>query len=158
MKVAGLLVLLCLLPGQVHAVPNNLHLFILARQSNMVGMGNVSELPEDFPRHKNRIWNFTNAYLWQRAKEPIDSPFYQVDQVSRDNGAGVGPGLAFADRLAELQPGIHRTYPVRKGSLIHRRVGTFKGAGHPARFLSGSSPFRLEQRNHPGDPLVSGRV
>ena len=106
MRAALLLVLLCLLPGQVYAVPNDLHLFILAGQSNMTGQGKVSELPEDFPRHKNRIWNFTNAYLWQRAKEPIDSPFYQVDQVSRDDCAGVGPGLSFADRLADLQPGI----------------------------------------------------
>jgi len=117
MKVAGLLVLLCLLPVQVHAVPNKLHLFILAGQSNMVGMGNVYELPEGFPRHKNRIWNFTNAYLWQRPKEPIDSPLHQVDQVSRDNGAGVGPGLAFADRLAELQPGIQiGLIPCAKGA------------------------------------------
>jgi hypothetical protein len=83
--------------------PPSLRLIILAGQSNMSGRGKLSELPREFPRNGNRLWTFTNAWRWEPAREPVDSAEAQVDQVSSDE-AGVGPGLAFADALADRMP------------------------------------------------------
>src|SRR5215210_7641774 len=75
--------------------PNNLYLIALVGQSNASGRGDLAELPPDFPANANRLWNFTNVYTWQHpAKEPIDDPVGQVDSVSTDTEAGVGPGLS----------------------------------------------------------------
>jgi hypothetical protein len=75
-------------------------------QSNMRGRGKLSELPRNFPKNPTKIWNFTNAYEWEPAKEPIDSPQGQIDLVSLDKGGGVGPSLALADAFVSLHPSI----------------------------------------------------
>ncbi len=78
--------------------------FALGGQSNMSGKGRLSELPDGFPAHGERITNFTNAWTFAPAAEPLDDPRDQLDRVSADLGVpgypGVGPGLAFADALA----------------------------------------------------------
>ncbi|MEQ8353003.1 MAG: sialate O-acetylesterase [Leptospiraceae bacterium] len=74
-----------------------LHLFILAGQSNMSGRGNLENL-----QHRESdpaIYVFGNDYRWKVAQEPVDDPQDQLDLVSRDSGAGVGPSLAFASEL-----------------------------------------------------------
>ena len=53
------------------AVDRNLYLIALAGQSNMTGKGNVNDLPLGFPKNAPRLWNFTNAYTWELAKEPV---------------------------------------------------------------------------------------
>jgi hypothetical protein len=60
------------------------------------GRGEPSELPAGFPANPTKIWNFTNAYKLEPAKEPIDSPQGQA-MLFRSVGAGVGPLLALAD-------------------------------------------------------------
>jgi Carbohydrate esterase, sialic acid-specific acetylesterase len=82
----------------------NLYLIALMGQSNMVGDGELSDLPPGFPSNHAKLWNFTNAYKWEPAKEPIDSPVGQVDVVSLDPRAGVGPSLALADAFVSAHP------------------------------------------------------
>jgi hypothetical protein len=86
------------------AMNSNLYLVALAGQSNMTGKGDVKLLPVGFPKNGSRIWNFTKAYTWELAKEPIDSNHDQVDAVSFDKHPGVGPALAMADGFTEKYP------------------------------------------------------
>lgn len=74
-------------------------IFILAGQSNMSGRGDLSALTE-FPM-RDRIFVYSNAESWQLGREPIDDVEGQVDAVSADGKKGAGPGMAFANRLAE---------------------------------------------------------
>jgi Carbohydrate esterase, sialic acid-specific acetylesterase len=83
-----------------------LYLVALLGQSNMVGRGKLSDLPPGFPSNSTKLWNFTNAYKWEPAKEPIDSPLGQLDAVSLDQRAGVGPSLALANAFASAHPSI----------------------------------------------------
>ena len=52
----------------------DLYLIALMGQSNMEGRGELSELPAGFPANPTKLWNFTNAYKWEPAKEPIARP------------------------------------------------------------------------------------
>ncbi len=88
--------------------PKDLYLIALMGQSNMEGHGELSELPANFPLNPTKIWNFTNAYEWEPAKEPIDSTEGQVDKVSegRKGKEGVGPALALADAFVSAHPAV----------------------------------------------------
>jgi hypothetical protein len=77
-----------------------LSLFILAGQSNMSGW---AEVPKD-QSTDSRIYLFGNDYRWREAVEPIDDAYLQVDKVSEDRGAGLGPSLAFATALLKRDP------------------------------------------------------
>ena len=111
-----IIVLLCALALSVAAVlvygefaeanntPTNLYLIALMGQSNMAGRGKLSELPPGFPSNPAKLWNFTNAYKWESAKEPIDSSLGQIDLVSKDPHPGVGPSLALADAFVSAHP------------------------------------------------------
>jgi hypothetical protein len=92
--------------AQPCSAQTDLYLIALMGQSNMSGRGELSELPADFPKNPTRIWNFTNAYKWEPAKEPIDSIEGQVDKVSMDRKVGVGPALALADAFVSLHPDV----------------------------------------------------
>lgn len=85
------------------AQPKDLLIFVLAGQSNMSGRGKAP-LPSEF-RQIEGVWNFNNAWKWERATEPLDSAAGQLDLVSADQSAGVGPGLVFAARMRELRTG-----------------------------------------------------
>jgi hypothetical protein len=103
------------------AATGDLLVFVLAGQSNMSGRGAVAELPPDFPRHRGRLWSFSNADRWIEAAEPIDDATGQVDAVSADPSAGVGPGLAFADALAASLPDVRiGLVPCAKGATSIR--------------------------------------
>ena len=91
---------------RAQAVDSSLYLIALAGQSNMSGAGDVNALPLGFPENGPRIWNFTNAYAWEQAKEPVDSVDRQVDDVSRDDHPGVGPALAMADAFTTQYPHV----------------------------------------------------
>lgn len=92
-------------PGKIPAAPvplaaqGRLSLFVLAGQSNMSGRGGPVTLA-----HTDRIFLFGNDYRWKQAREPLDDPEGQIDEVSLDKNAGSGPGLAFASRLAAMNP------------------------------------------------------
>lgn len=105
MRIAVLASVLALL-AQPCSAKQNLYLIALMGQSNMVGAGEVSELPAGFPAHPSKLWNFTNAYRWEPAREPVDSARGQRDAVSLDKSAGVGPSLALADAFVSRHPGI----------------------------------------------------
>jgi hypothetical protein len=94
------------LVAPAQAIDSNLYLIALAGQSNMTGAGDVRLLPASFPLNGPRIWNFTNADIWEPAREPIDSNDGQVDAVSRDKHPGVGPALAMADAFAAKYPKV----------------------------------------------------
>jgi hypothetical protein len=89
------------------AVDRNLYLIALAGQSNMTGKGDVNDLPLGFPKNAPRLWNFTNAYTWELAKEPVHSSYNQVDTVSLNRGPGVGPALAMADAFVSQNPHLN---------------------------------------------------
>ncbi len=72
----------------------SLHLYLLVGQSNMAGRGAVDE---ESKKIDPRILMLTKELQWQPAADPLhfDKPV-----------AGVGPGLAFAKKIAEKSPGI----------------------------------------------------
>ncbi|MEO0542055.1 MAG: sialate O-acetylesterase [Cyanobacteria bacterium P01_A01_bin.105] len=67
-------------------------LFVLMGQSNIAGTAPVPAAPATHPQ----VLLFGNDYRWQPAVEPLDTALNQVDAVSADPGAGLGPGMAFA--------------------------------------------------------------
>lgn len=93
-------------------------LFVLAGQSNMSGMGNISESEENI---NSKVYVFGNDYRWKLAKEPIDDPTNQVDTVSEDQSAGFSPSMSFATTLLEQSPAhaIGLIPCAKGGSLIH---------------------------------------
>lgn len=76
------------------APPAEMHLFLLAGQSNMAGRGEVEA--QDQATHP-RIWMLDQRGAWVPAAEPLhfDKPV-----------AGVGPGLAFARVLVETDSAV----------------------------------------------------
>jgi hypothetical protein len=122
-----ILALLCLSCSSAPDYLPELDIYVLAGQSNMSGRGSIRELPAGFPDHRERIFNYSNAGVWEPATPPIDHPVGQVDDISRDD-AGVGPGLPFASRLLDRQRGtaIGLVPCAKGGSRIDdwaRRVG-----------------------------------
>ena len=79
-------------PAPAAAPPEDMHLFLLAGQSNMAGRGEVEA--QDRATHP-RIWMLDRHGQWVPAADPLhfDKPV-----------AGVGPGLAFARVLVESDP------------------------------------------------------
>lgn len=81
-----------------------LDLVILAGQSNMSGRGSAGVAPPITQDLRGRVFIFGNNYRWQEAREPVDSPRGQVDMVSVDPDAAVGPALYFAAHALEREP------------------------------------------------------
>jgi hypothetical protein len=79
-----------------------MRLFILAGQSNMVGMAPIPEGEKTDPR----IYVFGKDYRWRIADHPIEDSFYQVDLVSQNLFAGFGPAMEFAFASLERHPEI----------------------------------------------------
>lgn len=90
-------------PSIPEAYVGKLQLFILAGQSNMAG---VADMPKTALKTHPKIYVFGNDYRWKLAKEPVDSSIDQVDRVSRDNDAGFGPSVSFAETLLEQRPAM----------------------------------------------------
>jgi hypothetical protein len=76
-------------PGLPAEAKGRLLLFVLAGQSNMVG---VAPLPRERPPLDDRLYVFRDDGLWWVAEEPIHER------------ALLGPGLAFATALVERDP------------------------------------------------------
>lgn len=70
--------------------------YILAGQSNMSGRGAITALTADELRADPAIRLFGNDGQERLALDPLDSAAGQIDLVSEDKQAAVGPGLFFA--------------------------------------------------------------
>lgn len=79
-------------------------IFLLMGQSNMSGRGDLAELPPDWHTPDPRIRVLSNDGILRLAIEPLDSAENQIDAVSADRAAGVGPALAFAKAVVEERP------------------------------------------------------
>lgn len=101
-----LLPALALAAGCVSAQPPSPppQIFLLMGQSNMSGRGDLAELPPDWHTPDPRIRVLSNDGVLRLALEPIDSADNQIDAVSADRAAGVGPALAFAKAVVEYRP------------------------------------------------------
>lgn len=78
---------------------------MLAGQSNMSGLGR-DPLSTAIADGLSEVWNYTNAGKWEIAREPLDDARGQVDAVSADPFAGIGPGTSFAVHMRRLRPGM----------------------------------------------------
>lgn len=83
--------------GPALPAATNLHLFLLAGQSNMAGRGALADLAPAEAAPDARILALNTDLSWQAAVDPIhwDKP-----------GAGVGLGKFFARAVAEQTPGL----------------------------------------------------
>ena len=88
-------------PVEAGGIPDSLlerlSIFVLAGQSNMSGYAALPARRQSHPR----VFLFGNDYRWKLAREPLDDASGQVDEVSRDEAAGFGPGLEFAMSLMQ---------------------------------------------------------
>ena len=87
-------------------IPRNqqgeMHLFILAGQSNMVGWAPIPEGEKTDPR----IYVFGKDYRWRIANHPIEDAVNQVDMVSENRIAHFGPAMDFAFASLGRHPDI----------------------------------------------------
>lgn len=70
--------------------------YVLAGQSNMSGRGAITDLPARDRIEDPRIRLYGNDARWRPAIDPLDDASGQIDAVSADNQAAVGPGMSFA--------------------------------------------------------------
>jgi Carbohydrate esterase, sialic acid-specific acetylesterase len=99
MKFLFLLIVSFSLPVTIFSQPavakKKFYLFLLSGQSNMAGRGRVEA--EDTITHK-RIWVLNKNNEWELAKEPL--------HFDKPAVVGVGPGFAFAKKMAEMDTTI----------------------------------------------------
>ncbi|MEM8800717.1 MAG: sialate O-acetylesterase [Pseudomonadota bacterium] len=91
------------------STPDHLALYIFIGQSNMSGRGPLEELPTPWPPAINgeqpNIWNFTNAGVWEPAREPIDLPVGEKrHEAWWDEEPLAGPILSFGVAMHALAP------------------------------------------------------
>lgn len=77
--------------------------FILAGQSNMSGRGLPSDLTDAERTPDPAIRLYGNDGRWHDAVDPLDDAAGQIDAVSADVQAAVGPGLFFARALHRVR-------------------------------------------------------
>jgi hypothetical protein len=101
-------------------------IYILAGQSNMVGRGSLT--PAKTYPNASRIYSFNSACAWVAGCDPLHTD---------DGNAGIGPGMAFADKLLDLMGDPTRTIGLipcaKSGSAIAEwaprwRANSFYGA------------------------------
>lgn len=97
----------------LRATPINVPLrqlnFVFIGQSNISGRGFLADLPANAFPNADRVKIFGNDWKWRAGAEPVDLSTNEIDTVSNDyitieGGVGVGPCMAFANRLAGLLP------------------------------------------------------
>jgi Ca2+-binding EF-hand superfamily protein len=87
--------------AQAHATDKPIKTFILAGQSNMVGWGDSTKLPDDLRSGNDRVLMFEDG-RWQSLR-----PFEPANQGQRRVGLTefhFGPEIAFANKLAKAWP------------------------------------------------------
>lgn len=103
-SVASALAMAAALSGStVAAAADQPDVYVFAGQSNMSGRGAVEDLTDAERAPDTRIMLYGNDSVLRVAAEPLDSAANQIDTVSADAKAGVGPGLFFARRMLRLR-------------------------------------------------------
>jgi hypothetical protein len=97
------------------AKPAPVDLYVLAGQSNMSGRGDPAGLSaaEKIPDPRIRLYG--NDGRWHAALDPLDDATGQVDAVSADPQAAVGPGLFFARAMLRRGRSAIALVPCAKG-------------------------------------------
>lgn len=90
-------------------------LYVLAGQSNMSGRGALAELTARERVADPRIRLYGNDGRWREALDPLDDASNQIDSVSSDRQAAVGPGLTFARTLVRMRGRPVALVPCAKG-------------------------------------------
>lgn len=94
---AAILVLACALGlAWFWSASDDNYIYLLAGQSNMVGQGDINDLPPGFPRYQERLKVWRDGTL-----RPLVSPLH-APQDNLDLPVGVGPGESFAEEMARL--------------------------------------------------------
>jgi hypothetical protein len=112
---------LLLAAGLAMAVAGCLHggsaadAYLLAGQSNMSGRGSMEALTADERTPDPAIRLYGNDGKWRVALDPLDDATGQVDAVSVDPRAGVGPGFPFAREMRRLRRRSVALIPCAKG-------------------------------------------
>lgn len=101
--------------GNQPSLGEETRIYILAGQSNMSGRGNLDDLAAAEREANPRILVYGNDGVVKPAQEPIDSSLGQVDGVSADRLAAVGPGLFFARTMMQSVKGPFVLVPCAKG-------------------------------------------
>ena len=101
--------------------------YLLAGQSNMSGRGLLKDLTaeEQLPDPAVRLYG--NDGMVRIAVEPLDSAKGQIDKVSTDTLAGVGPGLFFARAILRTRGGAVLLVPCAKGGSSIRQWAPAEG-------------------------------
>ncbi|UAL11550.1 sialate O-acetylesterase [Caulobacter segnis] len=89
--------------------------YLLTGQSNMSGRGLLEELTPEERLADPAIQLYGNDGVTRPALDPLDDPASQVDAVSTDVQAAVGPGLFFARTLRGLNGRPILLVPCAKG-------------------------------------------
>lgn len=120
--------------------------YVLAGQSNMSGRGALAELTAAEGVADPRIRLYGNDGRWHAALDPLDDASGQIDDVSADRQAAVGPGLFFARAMLRSGPmrrGRSRTIalvPCAKGGSA---IGRWTPTGADRATLYGSCLARI---------------
>ncbi|PCI47756.1 MAG: hypothetical protein COB51_05630 [Moraxellaceae bacterium] len=100
--------------------------YLLMGQSNMVGFGDLADLPEDFPVNGSHLFVVNEAGDLDVAEAPIQ-------------GARVGPGIAFADA-------IYSEYPYLDVGIVSCAAsGTFIDQWYPDQAVDSLYGFCMQQ-------------
>lgn len=100
--------------------------YLLAGQSNMSGRGELAELTPLEREADPRITLYGNDEKVRPALDPLDDPTGQVDAVSTDVQAAVGPGLFFARATLAARRKPILLVPCAKGGSF---IDQWKGGG-----------------------------
>jgi Carbohydrate esterase, sialic acid-specific acetylesterase len=95
--------------------------YLLAGQSNMSGRGSIQELTAAERTPDPAVSLYGNDGKRRAALDPLDDATGQVDAVSADPQAGVGPGLTFARQLRKVRKRPIALVPCAKGGSAIRR-------------------------------------
>ena len=101
-RICLLLVTGLMLSAARPAEPTSPDVYILAGQSNMSGRGLLEDLTAAERIADPAIRLYGNDGAWHAALDPLDSAADQVDAISADAQAAVGPGLFFAREMRRL--------------------------------------------------------
>ncbi len=96
-------------------------LYILAGQSNMSGRSTLDELTRAERATDPAITLYGNDGRWRLAAEPLDTADGQVDEVSADRQAAVGPGMFFARAMRAHRRAALGLLPCAKGGVTISR-------------------------------------
>lgn len=116
-------------------------LYVLAGQSNMSGLGKLASLTDSEKIIDPAIRLYGNDGRWKPALDPLDDATDQVDAVSTDKHAGVGPGLFFAREMRRIRTASIDVVPCAKDGSAIDQWGQARARGT----LYGSCMARIDE-------------